>query len=138
MTSAVRSSDIVKILGWAGHIRVDGTNYRWLGDDAQAPSIPGNLTGKQFTPTRSIFQVQAGPMNLNVTFLSPIEVRSLSFLIMELIYLKTKLQPQDWVKQSFPFAYITVEGSSADGLPHNVQLYSDISGGEMRGVENYI
>lgn len=67
-----------KILGWAGHIRIDGTVYRWLGDDGSGPSIPSNLTSRRVTPTRTVFQIQAGPMNLNVTFLSPIEVSRVS------------------------------------------------------------
>ena len=66
---------VYQVLGWAGHIRVDNVTYRWLGADAQAPDVGTNLTGRLVTPTRTTFFVQAGPMNLNVTFLSPIEVR---------------------------------------------------------------
>ncbi|KAF8180551.1 hypothetical protein K438DRAFT_1938236 [Mycena galopus ATCC 62051] len=93
-------------LGWAGYIKVDGQTYHWLG----AP-VPGNAStwiATQVTPTRTIFTVQAGPMRLNVTLLSPIE-------------------PTDYVLQSFPFSYVYLDGTSTDGQSHSVQLYSDIS-----------
>ncbi len=49
----------------------------WLGD-AGAPSglVRSVLTNIQVTPTRTIFNITAGPIDLTVTFLSPIEVRS--------------------------------------------------------------
>ncbi|KAJ6534104.1 hypothetical protein B0H19DRAFT_1185261 [Mycena capillaripes] len=95
------------ILGWAGYIKVDGLTWHWLGSP-----IPGNAStwlSTQVTPTRTILTLQAGPMQLNVTFLSPIE-------------------PNDWVKQSFPFSYVYIDGKSTDGQAHSIQLYSDISG----------
>jgi hypothetical protein len=36
-------------------------------------------------------------------------------------------QPDDLVKQSIPFSYITLSAVSTDGNAHNVQVYSDIS-----------
>ncbi|KAL0959816.1 hypothetical protein HGRIS_011497 [Hohenbuehelia grisea] len=96
-----------RILGWAGFVRVDGANYFWLGQTG-----PGNatvLTNTVITPTRSIFTVQAGPLELNITFFSPIE-------------------PGDLALQSFPFAYYYIDLASTDGQSHSVQLYSDISG----------
>ncbi|KAI0665951.1 hypothetical protein C8Q78DRAFT_1062280 [Trametes maxima] len=95
------------IMGWAGKIRVDGQTYSWLGNDAQR-SGTANVTNVQFTPTRTIFTMQAGPMSVTVTFLSPIE-------------------PSDWVLQSLPFSYVSVEANSLDGQAHSVQVYSDIS-----------
>ncbi|KAF7378302.1 hypothetical protein MSAN_00255600 [Mycena sanguinolenta] len=95
------------ILGWAGYIKVDGLTYHWLGSP-----VPGNASTwieTQVTPTQTILTVQAGPMQLNVTFLSPIE-------------------PSDWGRQSFPFSYVYLDGTATDGKPHSVQLYSDISG----------
>lgn len=65
------------ILGWSGKIRVDGSTYNWMGGDVGPPNS-GNVTNVQITPTRSIFTMQAGPMNVTVTYLSPIEVRTLS------------------------------------------------------------
>ncbi|KAJ6528989.1 hypothetical protein B0H19DRAFT_1333719, partial [Mycena capillaripes] len=93
-------------LGWAGFLKVDGLTWNWLGD---SPS--GNKStwiNTDITPTRTIITVQAGPMLLNVTFLSPVK-------------------PSDWVQQSFPFSYVYVDGKSTDGRSQSIQLYSDIS-----------
>ncbi|KAI0049479.1 DUF1793-domain-containing protein [Auriscalpium vulgare] len=101
------------ILGWAGLAKVDGVAYTFLGDQIGNPSFPGakqtNLTQTTITPTRSIFNIQAGPVELILTFLSPIE-------------------PGDWVRQSMPFSYMSVDVQSLDGNSHRVQVYSDISG----------
>ncbi|KAJ7171489.1 hypothetical protein C8R46DRAFT_1263038 [Mycena filopes] len=94
------------ILGWAGYIKVDGQTWHWLGDGTGNASI---WQSTLMTPTRTVLSVLAGPMQLNVTFLSPVE-------------------PADWSKQSFPFSYVYVDGKAADGKPHSIQLYSDISG----------
>ncbi|GBE81170.1 Glutaminase A [Sparassis crispa] len=96
------------VLGWAGHIRIDSQTYKWLGN-ANEPFNVSNLTSTQVTPTRTVFSLQAGPMDLTVTFLSPIE-------------------PSDLVRQSMPFSYVALDATSNDGKPHNVQVYSDISG----------
>lgn len=40
-------------------------------------------------------------------------------------------QPSDWVRQSMPFSYLSLEATSNDGQAHNVQVYSDISGGNV-------
>ncbi|KAJ7088044.1 hypothetical protein B0H15DRAFT_295949 [Mycena belliarum] len=92
-------------LGWAGYIKVDGVTFRWLGDGI---GTGGTWLGTQVTPTRTILSVQAGPMLLNVTFLSPVE-------------------PSDWTRQSFPFSYVYIDGTATDGKFHLIQLYSDIS-----------
>ncbi|KAI0325215.1 DUF1793-domain-containing protein [Cubamyces sp. BRFM 1775] len=97
-----------KIRIWACKIRVDGQAYNLLGADSTNSPIYSNVTNVQITPTRSIFVMQAGPMNVTVTFLSPIE-------------------PSDWVLQSLPFSYISVEASTLDGRSHAVQVYSDIN-----------
>ncbi|KAJ7195913.1 hypothetical protein GGX14DRAFT_674126 [Mycena pura] len=94
------------ILGWTGYIKVDDVAWHWLGDPG-----PGNAStwlSTTITPTRTIFAIQAGPMQLNVTFLSPVE-------------------PSDWVRQSLPFSYVYVDGASTDGKTHSIQLYADIS-----------
>ncbi|KAL0952523.1 hypothetical protein HGRIS_006784 [Hohenbuehelia grisea] len=97
-----------KVLGWGGYMRIDDVNYQWLGTNG-----PGNKTSLMntiITPTQSIFTIQAGPLEVNITFLSPIE-------------------PHDLVLQSFPFAYYFIEFAATDGQAHKVQLYSDIAGG---------
>ncbi|KAF9057677.1 DUF1793-domain-containing protein [Panaeolus papilionaceus] len=99
-----------QIVGWAGFVKVDGTAYSFLG----APGVPGASFNKavqkssKFTSTQSIFVLSAGPVDITVTFLSPVE-------------------PQDLVKQSTPFSYMAVSAASTDGAAHSVQVYSDIS-----------
>ncbi|KAJ6567991.1 hypothetical protein DFH09DRAFT_1155589 [Mycena vulgaris] len=93
------------ILGWAGYIKVDGLTWQWLGNPGGNAST---WISTEITPTRTIMTVQAGPMLLNVTFLSPVE-------------------PSDWTRQSFPFSYVYVDGTAQDGNFHSIQLYSDIS-----------
>ncbi|PIL35873.1 hypothetical protein GSI_01533 [Ganoderma sinense ZZ0214-1] len=92
-------------IGWEGRIRVNGTTYLWMGKDGTGLA---DITNIQITPTRSIFVMQAGPMNVTITFLSPVE-------------------PDDWVKQSIPFSYLSVEAQSLDGNSYPVQVYSDIT-----------
>ncbi|KAF8974432.1 DUF1793-domain-containing protein [Flammula alnicola] len=99
-----------QIVGWAGFAKVDGKPFSFLGD----PNVPGAVFTKAvqksstFTSTQSTFVLSTGPVDLTVTFLSPVE-------------------PTDLVKQSIPFAYMTVSAASTDGSSHSVQVYSDIS-----------
>ena len=58
-------------MGWAGKIRVDNVTYAWLGG-GRGPNF-SIVTNVLITPTRSIYVMEAGPMNVTVTFLSPIE-----------------------------------------------------------------
>ncbi|KAJ7644936.1 hypothetical protein FB45DRAFT_825074 [Roridomyces roridus] len=96
------------VLGWVGLIKVDGQAFYWLGLENPPVSNISTWLSTTVTPTRTILTVQAGPMILNVTFLSPVE-------------------PSDWSRQSFPFSYMYVDGQTTDGNSHNVQLYSDIT-----------
>ncbi|KAJ3793046.1 hypothetical protein GGU11DRAFT_437691 [Lentinula aff. detonsa] len=105
-------------LGWSGLLRVDGSLYEWLGSAVEqvgltinnnATAKPVTLQSYQITPTRSVLTLQAGSMNINITFLSPIE-------------------PSDLTLQSFPFTYIYFEASSTDGNSHSLQVYEDFSG----------
>ncbi|GJE95238.1 DUF5127 and DUF4965 domain-containing protein [Phanerochaete sordida] len=96
-------------LGWVGLIRVDNVTYGWLeGGGNPNGELLATLRNVQVTPTRTIVQMVAGPVDFNVTFLSPIE-------------------PNDPVKQSFPFTYISIIVESNDKARHEVQLYSDIT-----------
>ncbi|KAJ7129539.1 DUF1793-domain-containing protein [Mycena epipterygia] len=98
------------ILGWAGFVKVDGTTYTFLG----VPAVAGTTFSKavqkssKFTATQSIFVLSAGPVDITVTFLSPVE-------------------PNDLVKQSQPFSYMAVSAAATDGGSHSVQVYTDIS-----------
>ncbi len=52
---------------------MDEVTYSWMGNDAFWNNT-ADIVDIQITPTRSIFVMQAGPMNVTVTYLSPIEV----------------------------------------------------------------
>ncbi|KAG9081933.1 hypothetical protein FS749_007281 [Ceratobasidium sp. UAMH 11750] len=96
------------ILGWAGYVRVDGKVYTFLG----APNVAGptlaTQKSMQFTATKSIFVMSAGPVDITVTFLSPVE-------------------PTDYLRQSIPFSYMALTAKSTDGAAHSIQYYTDIS-----------
>ena len=112
-------------------MRIDGLTYSFLGGVPTGPSasLNGtvNVTDTVITPTQTVVAAQAGPMQVNLTFLSPIEVRI--HLLALLSSLTPSLQPGDWVKQSIPFSYLAFSAKSLDGAAHTVQVYSDISGG---------
>ncbi|GJE95222.1 DUF5127 domain-containing protein [Phanerochaete sordida] len=104
-------------LGLGGNIRVDNKPdpvYSWSGAGAPNATTVVNL---QITPTRTIMTLTAGPVDLNVTFLSPIE-------------------PADPVAQSFPVSYISLTAWSNDGQPHAVQVYCDLSGEWLSGTRS--
>ncbi|TCD67398.1 hypothetical protein EIP91_012433 [Steccherinum ochraceum] len=101
-------------LGWTGMIRVDGVAYQWMGGNTLGFRNP-TVLGLEITPTRTIYRFQAGStMQINVTYLTPIET-------------------EDMVKQSIPFSYFYLDAVSADGQPHEVQAYVDITGEWVSG-----
>ncbi|KAI0353583.1 DUF1793-domain-containing protein [Trametes cingulata] len=104
------------IVGWAGFAKVDGVAYNWLGDPAVPHANFTKATQKslEITSTQSVFVMTAGPVDLTITFLSPVE-------------------PADVVNQSFPFSYLAISAASNDGKDHSVQVYSDISGEWISG-----
>lgn len=67
------SPDSNGVLGWTGLARIDGITYSWLGDAQDV--LTSNVTNVNITATRTTFTLEAGPLELVVTFLSPIEVR---------------------------------------------------------------
>ncbi|KAJ7596532.1 hypothetical protein C8J56DRAFT_917682 [Mycena floridula] len=93
------------ILGWAGLVKVDAKTYRWIGNAGDGT----NFTSFQVTPTRTILTVEAGPVELQITILSPIE-------------------PSDLALQSFPFSYVYIDAKSTDGNSHAVSVYADLTG----------
>ncbi|KZV65241.1 hypothetical protein PENSPDRAFT_737823 [Peniophora sp. CONT] len=107
-TWPVFASNPQQVVGWAGLVRIDGSNstYGWLG---RAATTQATVLGLTVTPTRTVWTMRAGTLDLNITFLSPIE-------------------PGDYVRQSIPFSYVTFEATSNDGNAHTVQIYSDMTG----------
>ncbi|KAI9513397.1 hypothetical protein F5148DRAFT_990760 [Russula earlei] len=105
-------------LGWTVLVRVDGVTYSFMGNTA-ASIVNGtvNMTSVAVTPTQTVVTAQAGRMQVNLTFLNPIE-------------------PSDWVKQSIPFSYMAFSAKSIDGSAHTVQVYSDVSGEWSSGNSN--
>ena len=60
---------------WLALVRVDGVTYSFVDYGSQFFNDTVNLTNVVVTPTQTIVSAQAGPMHVNLTFLSPIEVR---------------------------------------------------------------
>ncbi|EJC99891.1 DUF1793-domain-containing protein [Fomitiporia mediterranea MF3/22] len=102
------------VTSWYAHAVVDGVAYRLVGVAANPNVTVANQTAIEFTPTQTFVQFTAGPMQMNVSFLSPIE-------------------PTDLVRQSLPFAYLSISAASTDGGAHSLQMYSDISGEFITG-----
>jgi Domain of unknown function (DUF5127)/Domain of unknown function (DUF4965) len=101
------------VKGWEGMIRVDGTTYEWMGAASGGGSPPVSHVAKQnsvtTTPTQTVFSLTAGPVNISVTFLSPVEYNDIQ-------------------RQSIPLSLVFVTAESNDGKSHAVQVYSDITG----------
>ena len=74
----------------------------------------------------------AGPVDLTINFLSPVEVCALAGFCATFTHLLSP-QPGDLVKQSLPFSYITLTAAVNDGKPHLVGLYTDITAGWVSG-----
>ena len=91
-----------------GIIRIDGKNYRYLGD--ADPGIPVlEESNRQITPTRTIVTMQSPQIELRLTFLTP------AF-------------PDDIKIMARPITYLTWDVKSRDGGMHSVALYLDADG----------
>ncbi|KAH9021366.1 hypothetical protein EDB84DRAFT_1402960 [Lactarius hengduanensis] len=117
------TSDLTHTLGWTVLLRVDGTIYTLIGDyrgldgPVLALNYTMNVTDTIITPTQTLVAARAGPIQVNFTFLNPIE-------------------PGDWVKQSIPFSYLALSAKSLDGVAHAVQAYSEVSRGWNSGGDS--
>ncbi|KAJ7232842.1 hypothetical protein B0H12DRAFT_1239497 [Mycena haematopus] len=109
-----------QVTAWAGFVKVDGKSYSYLGAASVSGSPFTQATQKSFTftSTQSIFVLSAGPVDVTVTFLSPVDAT-------------------DLVRQSIPFSYMHVSVASTDGATHSVQVYSDISGEWTSGDDSW-
>lgn len=100
------------LTGMAGIVRVDGVSYTFAGVPETDQAMRQSLL--ETTPTRSVFHLAGGGIRLIVEFLSPVE-------------------PGNLQAQSIPMSYVLLTVQSADGKPHDTQLYMDISGGWATG-----
>ena len=100
-----------------GIARVDGKSYVFLG----APYLPGvplmGQIAQSVTATQSRYTMSGGGISVSLDFLSPVE-------------------PNDIARQSVPLSDIFATAKSADGHPHKVSLYFDISGEWVDGDPN--
>ncbi|KAH8976457.1 hypothetical protein EDB92DRAFT_1381825 [Lactarius akahatsu] len=99
-------------------VRVDNITYLFLGS---APDINTTvkLTKTVISPTQTKLTAEAGPMQINLTFLNPIE-------------------PQNWLKQSIPFSYMSLTAESLDGAVHALQVYSGLSADWLSGIQTQV
>jgi hypothetical protein len=127
---------------WDGHTtamggiaRIDGTSYQFMGDPGIILTVPDGNYGTpttvedfqfalqqtllEVTPTRSIFTMEGGGIELTVEYFSPVE-------------------PGDLRRQSIPLSYVQVSAQSTDGQPHDVQVYADISGEWCSGDDSQV
>ncbi|KNZ58846.1 hypothetical protein VP01_184g4 [Puccinia sorghi] len=101
-------------LGWAGLIRVDGKTYEFMGqpndDNIGNEHLRATQLAFECTPSRSVFKMEAGPVQFNVTFLSPLPT------------------PDDRLRQSLPFSYLSIHLLNDHRSQNNdpVMVYTDI------------
>ena len=61
-------------MGWYSMIAVDGKPYRLMGGAVRLQIETADQVAVTMTPTRTSFLFQAGPVTVNATYLSPVEV----------------------------------------------------------------
>ena len=91
-----------------GNVRADGVAYRFMGGGTTRETTAQQID-LEVHPTQSIYTFSCGPIELRVTFTSPLLLDDLELL-------------------SRPLSYVTFEVRPTDGQSHDVQLYFDISG----------
>ena len=107
LTSAATTHWTGKHQGMSGLIRVDGTAFRFLGNDrsgTQASAL--KQVDCRITPLRTIVRMEGGGIALELTFTSP-------------------LIPEDTELLGRPVTYVDMTVVSTDGSSHEVELYLD-------------
>jgi hypothetical protein len=90
-----------------GMVRIDGTPMRFMGGpEVLAESV--RQTSLEVKPTRTIYRFEAGPVDLEVTFISPLLLDDLELL-------------------SRPASYVWLRARSLDGKRHDVHVYLDMT-----------
>jgi hypothetical protein len=93
---------LCQITSWPVLVRVDGLTYSFMGD--VLPSLHNgtvNFTSITITPTQTVLIAQAGPMQVNLTFLNPIEVRFHFYVTFNVYIVRVFLSPK--IGSSNPF-----------------------------------
>jgi Domain of unknown function (DUF4965)/Domain of unknown function (DUF5127)/Domain of unknown function (DUF1793)/Domain of unknown function (DUF4964) len=96
-----------KVHALSGFIRVDGRPLRFMGSAPQAPDSAKQVS-LDVEATQSTYRFEAAGVGLLVKFTAPLLLDDLELL-------------------SRPANYLTFEVSSADGKPHTVELYLDLT-----------
>lgn len=93
-------------LTWAVLARVDDITYNLFGvPSAPSNTVSASLLYATYTATHTTFILAAGAATFRLDFLSPVS-------------------PNDYVRQSLPFSYLTVFASSSGSS--RIQIYSDV------------
>jgi hypothetical protein len=95
--------------GMCGMIRVDGKVYRFMGpslSEKEDRPPAARQVGLEVLPTRTIYQFQAGEVELKLTFLTP-------------------MLPDDLEVLSRPLTYVRFDVRSRDGKQHEVAICFD-------------
>ena len=116
---------------WFAAMLVDGKPYLLLGSAAESNlnMSAAAQTQQVYTATQTSYLLTAGPMNVNMTFLSPLEVSSGGPSSSEAILTIRKVS--NLTRLSVPFSYLQITVEPNDGNSHDVQIYSDVYGGEF-------
>ncbi|KAL4806398.1 hypothetical protein BDV18DRAFT_152350 [Aspergillus unguis] len=95
-------------LSWSVMARVDKQTYSLMGVTSPGAEIsPAIVRTAEYTATHSVFTLAAGSVIFTLDFFSPVS-------------------PSNYMRQSLPFSYLTVNVSNADG--NDVQIYTSIDG----------
>jgi len=92
---------------FTGIIRVDGKNYRYLGEADDAPAL--DEIQRTITPTRTIVTLSNSQVELQIGFFTP------AFA-------------DDMAVMARPVTYLSWQVKSRDGSQHDVTLYLDVDG----------
>lgn len=88
-------------------VRVDGKTYRLAGPEPK--DIPAmEQTALTVLPTRTVYTFESSETKVRLVFMSPLLPKSLDLM-------------------SRPVTYVTFDVESADGKPHDVSVYFDVS-----------
>ena len=96
-----------------GYIKVDGTNYRFMGmpdsGSAAGTTVPAEQQWVSVNPTQTMYEFGCGGINLTVTFTSPLLLSDLALM-------------------SRPVSYVSFRMQSNDGQKHATQINLAVSG----------